>query len=189
MATAQVPLVCVRNTQPMPAPAAKAAFLESFERCPFITARTVAINRVLELDNQVLRLAHSAQMILHEAHKGCEEDEASTVAVITDRERLRPAVLDSMRAALRAFEAANPGCGTTERRITCILSFNFRRPTSYDLFTLVELMPPVAQPPIVVQVRAEPPEHKNHPAGAKDTQWVQDRKGLDAQRGTANEVG
>eukprot|EP00668_Euglena_longa_P000700 GGOE01000847.1.p1 GENE.GGOE01000847.1~~GGOE01000847.1.p1 ORF type:complete len:348 (+),score=55.58 GGOE01000847.1:102-1046(+) len=185
--TSRRPQVLIKNTTFCGCDVSEKQLLSEWPRGSYTTARTVGGNKVLEFELHVHRLVDSARLMI-DADKLVLP---SRTALVTNAEKLRPYIMRSISTALCQFKTEFPS-HMEERRITCLLCWDRPCapeeegwPEGIQLFTHVHLLPPRPAPPIRVDIRGSPRGN----AKAKDTQWVKDRKALEAMMGPdVNEV-
>lgn len=157
---------------------------------------------VFELSFHIKRLADSAALMMQADAAGTagEGGAAATAKDAMDVGQLRPRLLASLRAAVQAYRAA-AGEADGELRLTVLLTWagcqqaqqgpggaasNGGPPDAAssagsatavaDIFVHVGPLPPRAQPPVRVVMRGSPRQN----AAAKDSEWVRQRKALEA---------
>jgi 5-formyltetrahydrofolate cyclo-ligase len=138
----------------------------------YTTARTVHGNphhasaSILEFDFQVQRLNDTAALLATQHHHPpptlTREEVANTIA-----------------SAFQHFDTAFPNV-PGDRRVTLLLpnlELTQPKPTTpaTNLYCHVELLPPIAAPPIVVEIAGQP---RDNPL-AKDSEWINQRKELE----------
>jgi len=190
MATTAKPQVLVKNETVLAFDITEKQLLNDWPRGAYTTARTVGYTKVLEFQLHVQRLLDSAKLMM-----GATEQFSTTPAILGSAALLRPYVVRSVAAGLRAFHTAFPQC-LEERRITCLLTWDGPPddaagaaapgwPVDFQLYTHIHPLPPRPSPPIRVDIRGAPRGN----AKAKDSQWVKERKGLEALMGPGvNEI-
>jgi|Transcript_91745 thiol oxidase len=176
--------VLVQNTALKGYDVTEKQLLNEWPRGAYTTARTVGLDKILEFELHVGRLVESARLMI-------EADKATVPDALTDAAMFRPYLVRSVASALSHFHNKWPECGT-ERRITCLLCWGQDAeapgddwPPAMQIFSHVHLLPDRPKPPIRVDIRGAPRSN----AKAKDTQWVKDRKILEATQGSdVNEI-
>lgn len=138
----------------------------------YTTARTVHGNphhasaSILEFDFQVQRLNDTAALLATQNHH--------PPPTLT-----RAEVATTIASAFQHFDTAFPNV-PGDRRVTLLLpnlGLNQPKPAtpSTNLYCHVELLPPTAAPPIVVEIAGQP---RRNPL-AKDSDWINQRKELE----------
>eukprot|EP00667_Euglena_gracilis_P013699 EG_transcript_14138 len=177
MASPIKPQVLMKNSTFCGCNISEKQLLNEWPRGAYTTARTVCGNKVLEFELHVRRLVDSAQLMI-------DKNQVKNPVMLTNAEKLRPYVMKSISTALRRFQKEYP-THIEERRITCLLCWEQPQaledsekdwPAEFQLYTHVHLLPRRPTPPILVDIRGAPRGN----AKAKDTQWVKDRKALEA---------
>eukprot|EP00002_Diphylleia_rotans_P023910 TRINITY_DN4712_c0_g1_i2.p1 TRINITY_DN4712_c0_g1~~TRINITY_DN4712_c0_g1_i2.p1 ORF type:complete len:320 (-),score=76.02 TRINITY_DN4712_c0_g1_i2:571-1530(-) len=152
------------------------AFLTKCPRGAYTTARTVDQTRIFEFEAHIQRLANTLGLMNAQPPLPLEKGSVSRV------------VVPPLRQAMKAFIENSPS--QTEMRITVVITNKQIAEESWDASSLkdetqqslnvsihISNLPPPPKPPVKVIVRGSP--RKN--AAAKDSAWVIDRQGLEAQ--------
>ncbi|KAG5191178.1 aminotransferase [Tribonema minus] len=175
-AASAVPMHSItRNGKPAPdLPATQDAksMLSVYPRGAYTTARTVDFRSVFEFDAHVERMAQTSKLMLVQSGK-----DASAYPELTDPHALRPLLAASFRSCIQDFIDKYPDY-QGEIRLTVLADWEEDHNAHGD-FTLLchgSPLPPIRPPPVVVEVRGCPREN----ALAKDSAWINERKGLEA---------
>ncbi|CAM9714965.1 unnamed protein product [Phaeothamnion confervicola] len=143
------------------------AFLTRFPRGAYTTARTVGRNAVFEFEAHVERVAQTAELMLG--------DKSPRYPSLVDPVRLRPRVLRCVGGCMARFYQQFPD-EAGELKLTLLADWELDADDAFHLYCHGLPLPPLPKPPIIIEVRGAPREN----ALAKDSQWVSDRKGLEA---------
>jgi len=145
----------------------------------YSTARTCSnAKRLFEWDTHIARTASSARAMIESEAGGA--DLLQSCAPLTQPELLGPRLTKTVAAAMREWLGASPQADAPELKVTVHVSW---RPEHVACH--VAALPPMAQPPVKVEVRGSPRGN----AAAKASSWVAERAPLEAlKRDDINEL-
>jgi len=163
-ASTEYQIVLVQNETLVECSENSGDWLSNAPRGAYTTGRTVGRDAVFEFDFHVRRLATSIKLMLEADHPGAPFP--AHLAPLLEEGLLRPKVLSSLRAGMRAFQA--PG----EVKLTVLITWDDEK---FDIFSHLVPLPDRPVPPVKVMVKGNPRSN----AAAKDSDWVRARKTLE----------